>query len=184
LIIDLQAQPSQCDDRSVAKSDRPRKAVGTYGFLDVLRRPSLMFRPPDPSTSQSDIEAIRGGSARVVACFLRGSFAPYPRRLTQGTLVLSASSATWKPYFGFSRRPLNVEVEAKSVTTRPADYREPGVKKGGQAYGAVTVPTFMVVTGSGPSGSLDFVVPSADVPLVTSWLSNDLDARSPDGSGS
>ncbi len=40
--------------------DRAPKAAGTYGFLDVLRHPSRMFRPPKASEGGLDIEAVRG----------------------------------------------------------------------------------------------------------------------------
>lgn len=159
----------------MTSGDRPRKAAGTYGFLDVLLHPALMFSPQGPSRSNADIEAVRNGGSRIVSCFLRGSIQPFPPRLTQGTLTISASSATWKPYFRFPRRPLRLEPRAESVTTRPADSREPGVKKGGQA-GVVTVPAFMVVTGHLQGGSADFVVPGADAPLVGAWLGGTLAA--------
>jgi hypothetical protein len=153
----------------MVRADRPRKAVGTYGFLDVLRRPALMFWPPDPS-GQGDIRAVCDGGALVVSCFLRGTFAPYPARLTYGTLTLSARLATWKPYFRFPRHPLSITIEADSVTTRPVSgWREWNVKK----------ELFAVVTGTGPSGSADFVVPNADVRLVTAWLNKTLDAEKP-----
>lgn len=57
------------------------------------------------------------------------------------------------------------------MTTRPADHREPGVKKGVRtASSGLAMPVFTVVTGDGAAGSLDFVVPSPDVPLVVAWL--------------
>jgi hypothetical protein len=58
----------------------------------------------------------------------------------------------------------------EGVTTRPADSREPNVKKGGTALGVVQVPTFVVVTCTGSAGSLDLVVPSADEPLVSTYF--------------
>jgi hypothetical protein len=49
---------------------RAPKAVGTYGFLDVLCHPSRVFRPPSASESASDIEAVHAGGpeASAVSC--------------------------------------------------------------------------------------------------------------------
>src|SRR5437867_13217499 len=116
----------------VSKRRRPPNAAGTYGFFDVLRHPSRIVRPATPNEGQPDFEALRHGEARTVGCFLRGTVDPYPRRLRQGWLELSAEGATWKPFWGLRRAPLPIAVPIVSVTTRPADDREPlRVKKGG-----------------------------------------------------
>ena len=151
-------------------SKRAQKAVGTYGFLDVLRHPSWIVRPPKPSEGLSDIEAVRAGEARSVSCFLRGTFDPFPRRLKQGSLVLSGRGVSWIPFWSFKRQALEIEVTVDGVATRPADRREPNVKKGGKAFGVVTVPAFVVVTCTTPKGALDFVVPPADEPLVADYF--------------
>ena len=162
-------------------SEKPApKAVGTYGFFAVLRHPSRMIRPPGPSEGRSDIEAVRSGQARQVSCLLRGNFDPYPRRLRQGTLLLSGPVASWTPYWSFKRQPLAVEVTLDAVTTRPADKREgPKVKKGGRRWGVVAIPHFSVVTCTSSLGILDFVVPPADEPLVAGyfrrWLRTEAD---------
>jgi hypothetical protein len=150
---------------------RPRNAAGTYGFIDGLRHPSLLFKPPSPAQSQGDLEAVRSGGARKVSCFLRGSFAPYPHRLRQGTLYLSALSAHWEPFWSFNRIPRAITRQVLSVTTRAADYREPNVKKGNGGF--LNVPYFTVVTCETPSGAFDLVVPAVDVPLVTGYFQAD-----------
>jgi hypothetical protein len=65
---------------------------------------------------------------------------------------------------------LEIEFQIDGVVTRPADERESNVKKGGKAFGVVEIPAFVVVTCTGPVGTLDFVVPSADEPLVVGYF--------------
>ena len=66
--------------------------------------------------------------------------------------------------------PLAIELAVEDVTTRPADSREPNVKKGGRWFGVVAFPAFVVVTSTSSVGAVDFVVPSADQPFVTAYL--------------
>ena len=150
--------------------EKPRKAAGTYGFADLLRRPSRIFRPATPSEAQQDIGAVRRGEARMVSCFLRGDHDPLPRRLTQGTLQLSATRTSWTRFWSLRRTPIAIPSDVLAISTRSADYREPNVKKGGKAFGVLPVPAFVVVTCNTTSGSMDLVVPAADVPLVTSYF--------------
>jgi hypothetical protein len=147
---------------------RTRKSAGTYGFIGVLRHPSLMFKPPSPEQSQGDLEAVRRGEARKVSCFLRGSFAPYSRRLRQGTLHLSALDVHWEPFWSVRRLPQQITGPVLSVSTRPADDREPNVKKGGSSI--LNVPSFTVVTCHTPHGAVDLVVPEADGRLVAGYF--------------
>jgi hypothetical protein len=156
----------------VALRQRPRNSAGTYGIIGVLLHPSRFFKPPPPAASQADLAAVRRGEARRVSCFLRGSSAPFPSRLRQGWLYLSSHDAQWKPFWSIRRPAQQITGPIESVVTRPADHREPRVKKGGKAeYGLVTIPAFVVVTCQTPSGSIDLVVPSADVPLVVGYFS-------------
>lgn len=145
---------------------RPPKAIGTYGFLGVLRHPSRLFRSPKASEGAADIEAVRRGEARSVSCFLRGTFDPFPRKLKQGELELSSEAASWTPFWSISRHPLALELAAEHVTTRPADSREPHVKKGEKVFGVMPTPAFVVVNCTTSMGVLELVVPSADGPLV------------------
>jgi hypothetical protein len=46
------------------------------------------------------------------------------------------------------------------------------VKKGGNAFGVVAVPSFVVVEYVTPAGQLDFVVPGADEQLVLGYFNN------------
>jgi len=56
------------------------------------------------------------------------------------------------------------------VETRPADHREPNVKKGGSAFGVIAVPAFVVVTCTLDSGTIDLVVPGVDERLVDGYF--------------
>jgi hypothetical protein len=154
----------------VSRPDRPPKSAGTYGVPDLLRHPSRILRPATPSDGQADVEALRSGDARTTSCFLRGSFDPYPRHLKQGTLELVGTEALWRPYFSLHRDPIPINMPISSVETRPADHREPNVKKGGKALGLIGIPAFLVVTCGIAAGSLDLVVPSADEPLVATFF--------------
>lgn len=153
---------------------RPPKAMGTYGFLDVLRHPSRVFAPPKASEGSSDIEAVRGGEARRISCFLRGSVDPFPRKLKQGRLQLSHGVADWTPFSSLSRNPVALRFTIQEVSTRPADFREPNVKRGGTVLGVVAVPAFVVVSCAGSLGTVDLIVPSADGPLVYSYFKDRL----------
>jgi hypothetical protein len=147
---------------------RLSNSAGTYDFIGVLRRPSQMFKRPSPEQGLGDLEAVQRGETRKVSCFLRGSFAPYPHRLRQGTLYLSAVHAQWKPFWSLRRSPQLITGPVLSVTTRPADHREPNVKQGGS--GLVNVPSFTVITCQMTAGAIDLVVPSADDYLMTSYF--------------
>jgi hypothetical protein len=146
-----------------------KKAVGTYGILDVLRHPSRIFRPPPASSGESDLRAVRSGEQRAVSCFLR-AFDPYPRTLKQGRLVLSGQKASWTPYWSVRRTALVISTPVGSVSVRPADQREPNVKRGGTAFGVVAIPAFVVITCQTVSGSLEFVVPQSDETLVAGFF--------------
>jgi hypothetical protein len=147
-----------------------QKAAGTYGVLDVLRHPSRMFRPPPASSGDSDLRAVQSGEQRAVSCFLRASFDPYPRTLKQGRLTLAGLKASWTPYWSIRRTPIVISTPVDSVSVRPADQREPNVKKGGTAFGVVAIPAFAVVSCQTVSGSLDFVVPQTDETLVVGFF--------------
>ena len=57
------------------------KAAGTYTVTDIIfRQPARLFGPPNKRASEEDIEAVRVGEARLVACFLKGPCDPYPLR--------------------------------------------------------------------------------------------------------
>lgn len=162
---------------------RPPNSAGTYGFLDVLRHPARIMRPPAGSEGGSDLTAIRAGSARTVSCFLRSDHDPYPRRLTPGRLVLSPDGPSWTALWSLRRKPLPIGLPVTWLATRAADHREPNVKKGGSAFGVVSVPTFMVITLTTPTATLDLVLPQADVQLVTGYF-GDRRPGSPDPFGS
>jgi hypothetical protein len=148
----------------------PRRRAGTYGILDVLRHPSRIFRPPPASSGESDLIAVRSGGQRLVSCFLRASFDPYPRTLKQGRLTLSGQRASWTPYWSVRRTPQVISTPIDSVSARPADHREPNLKKGGTAFGVVAIPAFVVVTCQTGSGLLELVVPQADEKLVAGFF--------------
>jgi hypothetical protein len=166
------------------KGDRVPRAVGTYGIRDVLRgrrvgptlRDFLLRRPlvpelPGRAASQADVEALGRGESRVVACHLRATFGPYPRRLTHGSLLVSARSATWTPYLRFPwRSALNMDLEVPWVRTRRPGLRDLNVDRRQKVCDGVMVSRWMFVTARYPAGSIDFVVPFPDVPLITAWL--------------
>jgi hypothetical protein len=99
----------------------------------------------------------------VVTCFLRGPGSPYPTRLTYGTLLLSGLVATWKQGWWRSADPLTLDFAATAVTTRRADQREPGVKKGPRRG-------FSVVTCTTAAGPVDLVVPPPDQLIVADFF--------------
>lgn len=60
-----------------------RWASGSYGPLRAIRLPSLMVGGAKSKSSHFPAGAV---DVFKVSCFLRGSMAPYPKRLKQGTL--------------------------------------------------------------------------------------------------
>lgn len=170
------------------KSERVPKAVGTYGARDLLNRRSaspaprafLLGRPqmptlPGRSESAADVEAFRHGEPRIMSCFFQGSFRPYPRRLTYGSLLVSACLTSWTPYLRFPwRRRITIDFQVPCVETRPPGLKELNVDHGQKICDGVMVDKWIVVTARNPKGTLKFVVPYPDVPLVTAWLCRDI----------
>jgi len=153
---------------------RPPSAAGTYGIIGPLKRPSLFVRLPPDAESAADVATVHRGQTLRVSCFLRGTHAPFPPRLRQGSLYVSKDTLQWKPFWPIARAPVQLTGPAESVVTRPADHREPGVKRGdsgGRRYWLVTAQAFVVVTCQTKSGAFDLVVPAVDVPVVIDRLS-------------
>jgi hypothetical protein len=92
--------------------------------------------------------------------------------LRQGTLKLAGTQATWAPLLSVRRRRIAVDSPITSVDSRPADHREPAVKKGGKAFGVVAVPSFIVVECATPAGPLNFVVSAVDEQLVAGYFNS------------
>jgi len=113
---------------------------------------------------------MRHCEARKISCFLRGSQDGFPTRLRQGWLILQNGQAEWSPFWSVRRAPLTLDFVPLRVESRPADHREPNVKKGGTAFGVIAVPSFMVVTCVLDTGDIDLVVPGVDEPLVDGFF--------------
>lgn len=145
---------------------KPRKAVGTYSFTDVLRDPGrrITYRAVDQE-SAADIAAVLDGETRRVSCFLRGSSAPYPRWLRQGELDISGDAAQWTPFWSVRRGPIPVAARPTSIRTRRPGRRE---------WQLGSPQLFVVITcalgSDGSQQKTDLVVPAADAPLVTGYL--------------
>jgi hypothetical protein len=129
-----------------------------------------MFGQGIAKGSTKDIDSLLVGESQNVNNFLRGDFGNYPRRLRQGTLTLSPNSASWEPFQRLNQQSIALGEKVLSVTSRPADEREPNIKKGGRAIGVLVVPRFFVVTCKTKSGEIDLVVPSVDEPLVAMFF--------------
>jgi len=140
----------------------------------VLRHPSRFITPGGKFDGDLDIAAIEAGGSRRVSCFLRGTFDGLPRKLKQGTLVLSEGDVSWKPYWDLRKTSVDIRAEYRFVSTRDADEREPRVKRGGKAHGVVAVPSFSVVSCSSDDGTVDFVVPAVDEALVVRYFKDRL----------
>jgi hypothetical protein len=115
---------------------RMRRAAGTRSAWAVVRTWSLR---PSSRQAAEDLVAVAEGQSRVVSCFLRADFGPYPRRLTQGRLELSAVTVTWKPAWGIRRDRLRLALAGSHVSTRDAGHGD-RVKKGGTFLGIFPVP--------------------------------------------
>jgi hypothetical protein len=85
-------------------------------------------------------------------------------------LTLRNEKADWTPLWSIKRGGLRLDFVPSKVETRPADNREPNVKKGGVALGVIAVPQFVVITCMLNSGSLDLVVPGVDQRLVEAFF--------------
>jgi hypothetical protein len=166
-----------------------RYGVGTYGPREVLRRRKysrvmrdfLLGRPliaelPGRGASQADVDAVRAGESRIVACYLRGNFGSYPRRVTAGNLQVSTDSITWTPFIPFPwRHAVGIDFRVLCVQTRPPGIKEFDVPSGEKLRDGVMVPKWTVVTAKKPGiGAVDFVLPTPDVQLVTAWLTGEI----------
>jgi hypothetical protein len=134
-------------------------------MLDMLRQPSRLGRiPPAPDASRRDIAALQRGEARLVSCYLRnppgsGWRGRWPRQ-GQGTLELSATQVSWRPFLGLGRRARVLDIGGVTQV-RPADWSD-------QRFGVPGNPhLFSLVRCAAPDGRLDLLVPTADLPLVT-----------------
>jgi hypothetical protein len=119
--------------------------------------------PPGPEESPADVRAVQAGDVRRVACFLRAASGPYPRKYKRGTLEVGGQTS-WKRVGGRRSSRLVIDVRGMSVIdARPADHRE-------QRFGSPgSIHLFALVRCATPTGSLDLVVPIADVLLIT-WV--------------
>jgi hypothetical protein len=149
----------------MSPKQRPPRAAGSYGMASVLRHPSLVFKRPPRAASEADLAAVRAGEVRRVACWLAGSYPPFPPRFRQGWLDLAKDDAQWRPLL--SRRLVqHLTGPIESVRTHPANVRDPGLPKGAPDRAICTV-----VSCQTPAGSIDLVVPESDVPLVVGYFS-------------
>jgi hypothetical protein len=165
-VLDFGAVPkSKCQTVNV-NMNKPPNASGTYGFTGVIRHPSRILRPGRTNISNDDVNALEHGESRRVSCFLRGTQDGFPKRLRQGSLTLQPGQADWSPFWSIRREALLLDFIPSRIETRPADHREPNVKKGGKSLGVVVVPSFVVVTCMLESGNIDLVVPGVDEELV------------------
>lgn len=145
---------------------KPRKSVGTDSFTDLLRDPGL--RITDRAVDQenaADIAAVQDGETLRVSCFLRGSSAPYPRWLRQGVPDISRDPAQWTPFWSTRRRPVPVAAGPASIRTRCPDRREWRVGRP-DLFVVITC----VLSADGSRQETDLVVPAANAPLVTGYL--------------
>jgi hypothetical protein len=152
------------------RSQTPR-AAGTRGFWAVIKS---FGRPPNQSRSLADIDAVGRGEARSVSCMLRGSFGTYPRRFQQGELQLRADGATWRRSWGLARASARIDDQIDSIEVRRRDPSSDWNIKSGGLYrpgGLLRASGFSVIACSTPRGRLELAVPTADVPLVESFLS-------------
>ena len=146
---------------------RPRPSAGTRTGWGAAR---ALFRRPSDAAAEADQEALRGGEALTVSCFLKGSADPYPRRSKQGSLELTPDGIAWRPFWRFQRRLIPIRERVQSVEVREAGRSEWNVKKGGNALGVVPVPEFQVVVCKIDGGVLELTVPGTDVNLVVTAL--------------
>jgi hypothetical protein len=151
----------------VTGEPKPQRSAGTRTLRDVLK---ALFRRPTSAQVQSDLDALQLGESRSVSCFLRASFGPYPRRVRQGMLDLTKSSAEWRPFWSLRRRPLQLVLRVESISVRPPGPAEWNVKKGGNAFGVVPVPRFVTIVCKTGEGTVELTVVDVDVPLVTRFF--------------
>ncbi len=99
---------------------------------------------------------------------------PYPRKLSQGWLDISPDVASWSPYWSLRRNPVTIGPSFLTIASRPADDREPNVKKEGKAFGVIEIPAFTVMSCASGDSSVDLVVPPGDEQLVLGYLRSGL----------
>jgi len=104
-----------------------------------------------------------------ISCFVRADFGPYPRRMRQGTLRIEGVEAAWSPFWSFWRRQRPIDRDVTAIAVRDAGPTEPNAKHGGRGNGR-DVPQFRVVVCTTPRGTIELVVPPAEVDRLTAFF--------------
>lgn len=116
--------------------------------------------------------SLTTGSSKGHELFSSRKPAPYPRRLTFGSLLISPHSAIWAPYLQLPwRNSVAIDFVSPATYTRSPDFSEPNVDHGQKLCDGVIVSKWLVLTAR-ESIVVDFVVPFPDVPLLCAWLNN------------
>jgi hypothetical protein len=144
-----------------------RRSAGSRTAFDVLK---ARFRAPSAESALADKEALSRGEGRAVTCWLKGASGAYPNTLKQGTLELLPGEIRWRSFWGLRPRTLVIDSPIRSLQVGAPGGKGPSVKKGGRAFGVLPVPEFKAIAAETDQGALEFVVPSADLDLVTSAL--------------
>jgi hypothetical protein len=131
------------------------------------------FRAPSPEAIAADQDALRRGEHLIVACYLKGFEAPYPKRRRGGELELSQEQVCWRASWSLRRGPLVIDTPVRSLDVRAADASDWNLKKGGKAFGLIPIPEIQLIEATTDVGVVEFGVPSWDVPLVTLALRGD-----------
>jgi hypothetical protein len=144
-----------------------RRASGTRNGMDVL---GSFFRKPTASARDADIEAVRSGESRIVACVFRGLFGAYPHGFRFGKLSISRTSAEWRPYWwALNRRRWDIRAQVVRAYVRPRNPETDGRVRSTGAYapdGWLSASGFSVIVCETPDGTLEFAVPNPDIPLL------------------
>ncbi|GAA3809175.1 hypothetical protein [Cellulomonas soli] len=139
----------------------PQPAAGSRSAWHLLTHPRAIWTAPSQPQREADLGAVLAGGSRTVACFLSADFGPYPRRLRQGVLRVELPTAAWRPFWSLRRQDLALPADLVVAGVRDASASDRGPKDW----------LFQVVVARCPEGTLTMAVPTADVAMVTRYLS-------------
>lgn len=128
---------------------------------DVIRHPVDVIRDPlgeSQSKADSDLTALASGESREMSCWLRGSSPELPQKFSQGVLLIRPDGTSWHHWFWHKNRIIQIPpLDRIQEIIRPGS-RTTGKKlRGGMFTNGVA---------SGPSGTMEFVLPRIGPELV------------------
>jgi hypothetical protein len=114
--------------------------------------------------TEADLNAISSGEIRQVSCWLRGTAPELPNKFTQGNLLIGPEGMSWHHWMRHKDQIIRIpELERVQEVIRPAARSNGKKLKRGM---------FTNVVASGPTGTVEFVVPGTGPALIRQTIAH------------